>query len=296
MAFFLPDVSASQRRSSKFTYVSPQYFSTVGMRMLAGRDFSDADLPTGRQVAIVNETFVRRYLSSATPIGAQIRTAGEPRYPPRTYDIVGVVSDTKYSDLRGDVLPITFVPIAQHPSPPAWPNLVLRSSAPPDAVIAAVKRAIAELRPHMVTGFTVFDTQMREALLRERLLAWLAGGFGVLAAIVATIGVYGVISYLIVRRRHEIAIRMALGAGRGQVVGLILRETGLLVAVGLGVGTALTLIVARSASGLLFGLSPYDPATLVGAAGLLATMAAAAATVPALRASRIDATASLRSD
>jgi putative ABC transport system permease protein len=296
MAFFLPATNESQRRSSKFTYVSPQYFSTVGMRLLAGRDFTDADLPAGRQVAIVNETFVRRFLPSAAPVGTQIRTAGEPRYPARTYDIIGVVSDTKYSDLRGDILPITFVPIAQHPSPPAWPNLVLRSSAPPDAVIAAVRRAITELRPHMVMGFTVLDTQVRETLVRERLLAWLAGGFGVLAAIVATIGVYGVVSYLIVRRRLEIAIRMALGAGRGQVVGLILRETGLLVAAGLGVGTALTLIAARSASGLLFGLSPYDPATLAGAVILLAIMAAAASAVPALRASRIDATAALRSD
>jgi len=296
MAFFTPDADASLRRSAKFTYVSPQYFSTVGMRLLAGRDFSDADLPAGRQVAIVNETFVRRFLPSTTPIGARIRTAGEPRYPSRTYDIIGVVSDTKYSDLRGDIVPITFVPFAQHPNPPAWPNLVLRASGPPDAVIAAVKRAVTELRPHMVMGFTVFDTQMREALVRERLLAWLAGGFGVLAAIVATIGVYGVISYLIVRRRHEIAIRMALGAGRAQVVGLILRETGLLVAAGLAVGTALTLAVARSASGLLFGLSPYDPATLAGAAGVLAMMAAAAAAVPALRASRIDATAALRAD
>jgi ABC-type antimicrobial peptide transport system permease subunit len=137
---------------------------------------------------------------------------------------------------------------------------------------------------------------VREALVRERLLAWLAGGFGVLAAIVATSAVYGVISYLIVRRRHEIAIRMALGAGRGQVVGLILRETGVLVGGGLGSGTALTLIAARSASGLLFGLSPYDPATLAGAVILLAIMAAAASAVPALRASRIDATAALRSD
>jgi predicted permease len=296
MAFFLPDTDASQRRSSKFTYVSPQYFSTVGMRLLAGRDFTDADLPAGQQVAIVNETFVRRFLPSTAPVGTRIRTAGEPRYPARTYEIVGVVSDAKYADLRGDILPITFVPMAQHPSPPPWPNLVIRSSRPPDAVIAAVKRAVAELHPNMTAGFTVFETQVREGVVRERLLAWLAGGFGVLAALIATVGIYGVISYLVVRRRHEIAIRMAVGAGRLRVVGLILRETGVLIGMGLGIGTALTLIAARSASGLLFGLSPNDPATLAGAVILLAIMAAAASAVPALRASRIDATAALRSD
>jgi ABC-type antimicrobial peptide transport system permease subunit len=148
----------------------------------------------------------------------------------------------------------------------------------------------------MTAGFTVFETQVREGVVRERLLAWLAGGFGVLASLIATVGVYGVISYLVVRRRHEIAIRMAVGAGRLRVVRLILRETAVLVGVGLCIGTALTLVVARSAGGLLFGLSPYDPATLAGAVVLLAIMAAAASAVPALRASRIDATAALRSD
>ena len=112
------------------------------MRMLAGRDFTDADLPAGRQVAIVNETFVRRFLPSAAAIGTQIRTAGEPRYPPRTYDIVGVVSDTKYSDVRGDIVPITFIPFAQHPNPPPWPNLVLN---PQDRPMPSSRRSNAPL-------------------------------------------------------------------------------------------------------------------------------------------------------
>jgi len=152
------------------------------------------------------------------------------------------------------------------------------------------------VRPRMVTAFTVFETQVRDGIVRERLLAWLAGGFGVLAAVVAMLGVYGVMSYLVVRRGREIAIRLALGAGRSRVVALILREMSLVVVAGLGAGTALTLGAARGARGLLFGLSPYDPAAIAGAVVLLAIMAAASAALPALRASRIDATSALRSE
>ena len=296
MAFLLPDDGASQRRSSKFTYVSPRYFFTVGMRLVGGRDFDDADLASSRAVLIVNEVFVRRFLPSKSPIGARLRTVGEPNYPPQTYEIVGVVSDTKYSDLRGEMLPIAFVPLTQHPNLRFWPTLVFRASGPVDAAIAAVKRDIAAVRPRMVIAFTVFEAQVRDGIVRERLLAWLAGGFGVLAAVVAMIGVYGVMSYLVVRRGREIAIRLALGAGRSRVVALILREMSLVVVAGLGAGTALTLGAARGARGLLFGLSPYDPAAIAGAAVLLAFMAAASAALPALRASRIDATSALRSE
>jgi ABC-type antimicrobial peptide transport system permease subunit len=145
-------------------------------------------------------------------------------------------------------------------------------------------------------GFTVFDTQLRDGLARERILAWLAGSFGVLAALLATIGVYGVISYVVVRRRREIAIRLALGSGRMRVVRLILREIAILLVVGLVLGGALAVAMASAASSLLFGLSPRDPMTLVGAAGVLATIGFLASSLPAFRASRVDATAALRSE
>src|SRR2546426_10083001 len=115
---------------------------------------------------------------------------------------MGVVSQAKYRALRDPIPPITFVPIAQHPSPRPWPGIVIRSSAPPSTVMAAGKRSVGELRPNMAMAFTVFHTQIRDGLARERILAWLAGSFGVLAALLATVGVYGVISYLVVRRRH----------------------------------------------------------------------------------------------
>jgi predicted lysophospholipase L1 biosynthesis ABC-type transport system permease subunit len=206
------------------------------------------------------------------------------------------VSDTTYSALREPIPPITFVPIAQHPSLRPWPGIVIRSSAPPSTVIAAVKRAVGELRPNMAMGLTVFDTEAREGLGRERILAWLAGSFGVLAALLATIGVYGVISYLVVRRRHEIAIRLALGSGRTRVVRLILGEIAILLVVGLVFGGVLAVAMASGASSLLFGLSSRDPMTLVGAAGVLATIGLLASSLPAFRASRVDATAALRAE
>jgi predicted permease len=292
----LPASSVPERRSSKFTYVSSQYFNTIGMRLLAGRDFDERDIATSRRVALVNETFVRRYLESANPIGVSVRTVAEPRYPSTVYEVIGVVSDTKYSALREAIPPITFVPFAQHPSPRLWPAIVIRCSGPPSVVMAAVKRAVAELRPNMAMGFTVFDTQVRDSLARERILAWLAGGFGVLAALLAMTGVYGVISYLVMRRRHEIAIRLALGSARMRVLGLIVQEIVVLLIVGLVVGGAMAIAMASGASSLLFGLSPRDPMALVEAAGALAAIGFLATTLPAIRASRVDATAALRSE
>jgi predicted permease len=296
MAFVGGASDGVERHSSKFTYVSPQYFGTVGMRFLAGRDFDGGDTAGSRRVAIVNETFVRRYLTANRVIGTTVRTIGEPGYPETVYEVVGVVSDTKYSGLREAIQPITFVPLTQHPSLRQWPAMVIRSSAPPASVVAGIKHVVSEFRPNMSTMFTVLETQVRDSLVLERLMAWLAGGFGALAALLSVVGVYGVISYFVVRRRQEIAIRLALGAGRARVVRLVLRDIGVLLVIGLTLGAAASAIAARAASGLLFGLSPQDPATLAAAIGVLAGSAMVACLLPALRASRIDATTALRSE
>jgi putative ABC transport system permease protein len=173
---------------------------------------------------------------------------------------------------------------------------VTRSSAPLTEVINAVRRRVGDVSSDVTVQFWVFETKIREGLIREHLMAWLAGFFGILAAALAMIGLYGVISYMVLRRRNEIGIRLALGASRADIVLLILREMAALLLVGLGIGTVVSLAAAQGASALLFGLSPHDATTLVASAGLLATVGGLASFVPALRASRVDPMVALRHD
>jgi hypothetical protein len=276
--------------------VSPQYFNTVGMRILTGRDFTDRDTANAQPVALVNETFIRRYALRGNPVGTTMRTVAEPGIPETAYTIIGVVSDARYSVLREPVPPMTFVPLAQRPDLMPWPGVVIRSAAPPSVVMASVKRVVAAVRPNMASAFTVFDTQVRESLFRERLLAWLAGALGGLATLLAMIGVYGVVSYLVVRRCHEIAIRLALGAGRLRVIRLVFAETLAVLTIGLILGVGLSLTLGSAVSNLVFGLSPHDPVAILTAIGALAFVVFLAVWVPATRASRMDAMATLRAD
>src|SRR5262245_9874162 len=193
-------------------------------------------------------------------------------------------------------LGFTYVPAAQHPSPEPWAGIVIRSSAPLTEVINEVRRRIGALSPDITVQFKVFETRIREGLIRERLMAWLAGFFGILAALLAMIGLYGVISYMVLRRRNEIGIRLALGASRVDIVFLIIRETAALLLLGLGIGMVLSLAAAQGAGALLFGLAPHDASTLLVSAGLLAAVAGFASYFPALRASRVDPMVALRHD
>lgn len=284
----------AERSSSKFSWVSPQYFETMRIPILAGRDFAPSDTANSPKVAIVNQTFVRQFFKQADPIGKIIRTAAEPNYPATPYEIVGVTKDTKYAGLREEIPPQAFAPASQFPAPQPWQNVLIRSSAPPANVISAVKQTLVKSHPGIGMEFHVFQTQVENGLVRERLMAALSGFFGVLAALLAAIGLYGVISYIVLRRRNEIGIRMALGAGRYQVVRSILREAMLLLSVGLAIGVIISLIATTSARALLFGLQPYDPLTLLAAAALLAAIAALATYLPAQRASRLDPMIALR--
>ena len=286
----------SKDATSKFIYVSPDYFQTVGMRLLAGRDFADTDTIRSRPVLVVNETFARQHLGNRRSIGALVRTIAEPGYPETAYEVVGVVSDTKYSGVREASRAIAFVPDVQRPILRGWPAVVIRPAGPPGPVIAAVKQTVSTSHPAMTIGFTMLDRQIRDGLARERVMAWLAAAFGVVAACLAFIGIYGVVSYIVQRRRHEIAIRLALGAGRPRILRLVAGQLGILLAVGLVMGVGLAVTLARGASALLFGLTWHDPAALATSFGVLTAIAAIACAVPALRASRIDATSVLRSE
>jgi predicted permease len=292
----VPNPHGEEIGDSKFTYLSPRYFETMDVPLVAGRDFGDFDRADSRKIAIVNETFVRRYIRTANPLDAQVRTVAEPGIPAAMYDIVGVVKDTKYGNLHENTPPMTFVPIGQNPQQGPYAFLAIRSLEAPDRLVDGLRRSVKAAHPDLTVKFTVFEKQIQDGLSRERLVAWLAGFFGALAAILAAIGLYGLISYIVQRRSHEIGIRVALGASRSSVMVLVLRETALLIVAGLAVGVPACLITGRSTASLLFGLSPNDASTLVAAASLLTAIAACASVAPAWRAARIDPMRALRED
>jgi len=279
---------------SKFTWVSPGYFETMGIHLITGRDFDQHDSVGSERVAVVNKTFVRRFLGGANPIGKALRTEQEGDYPSTVYDIVGVIPDTQYNDLRGETPPMAFAPASQFPAQGPWTVMMIHSNAPSAAVIATVKRKIAEKHPEIVTAAGDFQTWIHNGLVRERLMAMLSGFFGILAALLAIVGLYGVISYTVARRRNELGIRLALGAQPAQVVGMVMREAGRLLLIGVLAGTALSLVAGRWAGSLLFRLKPYDPTTLTLAIALLAVIASLASFLPARRASKLDPMEALR--
>jgi predicted permease len=276
---------------SKFAWVSPDYFQTLGISLQTGRGFNQNDTSTSPRVAIVNQAFIRQFLGGANPIGQTLRTSPEPDYPSTVYQIVGVIPDTKYSDIRGNTPPMTFAPASQFPAQGPGLALLIYSNSSPEI---AVNRKIAEAHPEIVTQFSDFQQDIRDGLTRERLLAILSGFFGLLAGLLAMVGLYGVISYTVVRRRNEIGIRVALGAARSRVVGMVMREAGYLLLIGVAIGLAISLIAGRSAGSLLFELKPYDPLTLLASIGLLSVIAALASFLPARRAAKVDPMVALR--
>jgi putative ABC transport system permease protein len=290
------DGSTGKHKDCFFNRVSPGYFKTMGTPLMSGRDFNDRDTLGAAQIAIVNEAFARAIFGNANPVGRSFRTQGPAGKPDPIYEVVGVVRNTKYYEVREDFLPIAFYPAAQDDDPGTGVTLVVRSASPPGEIMRSVKSAVAQVQPGIGMEFHRLIDQIQESLLRDRLMAILGGAFGVLAGMLATLGLYGVISYMVARRRNEIGVRVALGADRGRVVRLVLREALLLLAIGLAVGAALALWAGRAAAALLFGLKPYDPVSLASAVLLLAGVALLASYLPAIRASRLEPMSALREE
>ena len=291
----IPGIASKDRMLSWFNSVSAGYFQTLGTALVAGRDFDRHDTTSSPEVAIVNREFCRKFLAGANPLGKQIRLLTGPGEPEHQYQVVGLVKNFKYQSLREEQKPVVFVAESQRVPGHAM-KLLVRSRQPVGALIVALKMAAEQTNPAMSFQFQPFQTQVQDSLLRDRLMASLSSFFGFLAAALATVGLYGVISYMVARRRGEIGIRMALGATRGGVLRLILKEAGALLAAGLVVGTALALSTGKAAETLLFGLKPTDPFTIVMAVVLLAVVAMLASFVPALRAARTQPMAALREE
>ncbi len=275
--------------------LGPGYFQAVGTPLLAGRDFNEQDTATSVKVAIVNETFVRKILDGTTsPLGKRFRMHEPPGKPRPLFEIVGVVKDSKYQDMHEEYLPFMYFPATQEEKPGPYDQLVVRSSLPLTSLIGSLKETIGNVNPGIALDFKVMKTRIHESLLQDELMATLSGFFGFLAALLAAIGLYGVISYMVVQRTKEIGIRMAIGAERLDVLRLILQEASMLTVSGLVVGAGLALASAQAAKSLLYGLKPRDPITLLAAVVVLSAVAAFASFWPAYRASKLDPLIALR--
>jgi putative ABC transport system permease protein len=275
-------------------FIGAGYFQTIGTPLLAGRDFDDRDTANSVKVAIVNQAFVRKIFKGQDPLGKRFRIHEPPGKPRPLYEIVGLTGDFKFQNMHEDYLPFMVFPLTQMEKPQPNNQVVVRSTLPLTSLMASLKQAIGDVNPGIDIQFRPIKTQVHDSLLQDELMATLSGFFGFLAALLAAIGLYGVISYMVVQRTREIGIRMAIGAKRADVVRMILQEAGVLTVVGLVVGTALALASAQAAKSLLFGLKPRDPLTLVLAVVTLTAVAAFASFLPAYRASKLDPLKALR--
>ncbi|MCC6392048.1 MAG: ABC transporter permease [Bryobacterales bacterium] len=288
--------AAASGKQAFFNRVSPGYFAAMGTALIAGREFNDRDTLSSPKVAIVNEAFARKFLGGGNAVGHTFRREAPAGKPEEVYQIAGMVNNTKYRELREEFLPIAFLPIAQGDGFGTAATYVLRVQGQPASIVNSVKAKVAEVSPLISIEFRSFSRQLEESILRDRLMAALSSGFGVLAGLLVTLGLYGVIAYMVERRRGEIGVRMALGAGRGRVVRLVLREALLLLAAGIAAGVCLSLWAGQAAAALLYDLKPYDPVSLITSAALLSAIALAAAYGPARRAAALDPMAALRDE
>jgi putative ABC transport system permease protein len=287
--------SPDDRIGCSFNRIGVDYLKTLQIPLVAGRPFGANDTLNAPQVAIINETLARM-LRETNPVGKRLVVEANPDEGETHYEIVGMARDAKFEDLREVELPMVYLASAQDKWPSTGRRYLVRSSLPPAAVTASVKQSLMDFTPGLDVRFQVFRTMVQDSLLRDRLMATLSGFFGVLALLLASIGLYGLLSYGVQSRTNEIGIRMALGAQTSNVMSLILKEAVLLVLVGVAVGIPVIIYLSRFAKTLLFGLSPTDPWSLVGASLVLLIVAFIAGYLPARRATKVDPLVALRDE
>jgi predicted permease len=281
---------------ANFSRVGKGYFETMQIPITRGRDFDSRDTRQSTPVAIVNEIFVKKALGGADPLGRIIRLETPPSAPAQTWEIVGVTRDAKHTDLRKDFEPVVILPVTQETRAADWARFVIKPRGELTAITPAVVQKMAEVNPVIDIDFRVLSDTIRSGLVRERLMAALSGAFGILAGLLAAVGLYGVMSYTVARRSNEIGIRLAMGARAADVLKMVIAEAGWMVGAGVAIGVGLGLGAARMASTLLFGLQPTDPITLASATALLISIGLLASYLPARRASKLDPMTTLRQE
>jgi predicted permease len=273
-------------------WVTSDYFRTLGLAITQGRGFGPEDSADSRRVGVINETMARRYFRNRNPIGKRL-TWGTSDFDADGFEIVGVVEDARYNDIRAESLNMTYVLATQ--ADRYLDNVEVRVSGNPTAFVNAVRKALAESEPRLAVGtIETMDGRVARSIAVDRLLSWLTMAFGAAALGLACLGLYGTISYAVKRRTAELGIRIALGADRGAVQWLIVREALLIVLVGGAIGLLLAFLAARAVGGLLYATAPSDPVAYGTAVGVLVVVCAVAAYIPAWRASRLGPMVALR--
>jgi putative ABC transport system permease protein len=292
----LPDAPKGDDSLVNFNYVSPGYFATMRSPVLAGRNFDEKDISTSTRVAIVNSTMAQKFFHTDNAVGKYFKVdeGDDPRKPATLFQVVGVVTDSKYESVRKKAEPIAFFPITQIPEHAEEQIFELRAAAPVSALMAAVQESVAAVNKEIPLEFQTLSRQVDDSLVQERLLATLSGFFGSLALLLAMIGLYGALSYMVTLRRAEFGIRLALGARPKAILTLVMSDVLLVLAVGVVSGVVVSFLTVRVLQKMLFGLDARDPATAVMAIGLLSAVALFAAYLPARRAMRVDPMIALR--
>jgi putative ABC transport system permease protein len=289
-----PNAPTGDASLAFFNFVSPGYFGTMRTPLLAGRNINDSDTKTAPLIAIVNETLAKRFFPNGEALGKYFRVHADPGKPEPPIQIVGLVKDAKYESLREEAHPTAYSPIAQVTEPVEEQVFELRTAMRPSAMITSVQEAVASVSKAVPLDFGTLAEQVDDSLVQERLLATLSTFFGALALLLAMIGLYGALSYLVAQRQREFGIRMALGAPRDSILRLVMRDVAIVLAGGLTAGACLALATVGVLNKMLFGLAPHDTFTFLAAIGVLSAVAVVAGYMPARRATRVDPMVALR--
>jgi macrolide transport system ATP-binding/permease protein len=289
-------------RGERILNVGPDFFRTMQIPVLAGRDFQESDRPGSPAVAAINQAFAKAAFGGQNPLGQHVvvwesTRRGQADRPARDMTIVGVCGNARYGSLIGQFTPVVYMAYDQGYPRPDQMVYALRTSGSPLSYVGAVRETVRRADPRV--PLSELHTQVEDidrAINREITFARLCTAFAVLALAIACVGLYGAVSYNVARRTSEIGIRIALGAQRGGVVQMVLREVVVLTAIRLSAGLAVALATTRFIASLLYGLKPHDPTTLALAVVILSSAALIAGYVPARKASRIDPMTALRID